>query len=253
MNSNTFSDDAWGQAILDCHRGIEDHYIIERNDGYMDASSLEGYFADFKNWSDIERRMPEFVMGRVLDVGCGAGRHALHLQDNGFTVLGIDRSVIALEVAKERGVKRVCAISIDEIAEDPESFSAKYGVFDSIIMMGHNIGLLHGAVEGEKILKAFLRISSPHARVIGTTRDPKLTTSDDHRAYQKWNLENGRMRGQIKFRIRHRKLTGDWIDYLFLSPHELSDLADTSGWQLKDVIRGDGGFGNESYLAILSK
>jgi 2-polyprenyl-3-methyl-5-hydroxy-6-metoxy-1,4-benzoquinol methylase len=56
-----------------------------------------------------------FVKGRVLDIGCGAGRHSLYLQNQGFQVLGIDNSPLAVKVAKLRGLKRVKVMSIEDI------------------------------------------------------------------------------------------------------------------------------------------
>ncbi len=49
----------------------------------------------------------EFVNGRVLDVGCGAGRHSLYLQKKGFDVLGIDVSPLAVKVCRLKGVKKL--------------------------------------------------------------------------------------------------------------------------------------------------
>jgi ubiquinone/menaquinone biosynthesis C-methylase UbiE len=35
------------------------------------------YFAEYEDWPQVEQKAMEFVKGRVLDVGCGAGRHAI--------------------------------------------------------------------------------------------------------------------------------------------------------------------------------
>ena len=252
MWNNAQCNDAFGAALMDCLNGKETHYIVERDDMFADPGSLTQYFTEYQDWSAIEKRMPDFVRGRVLDVGCGAGRHSLHLQNLGFEVVAIDKSPLAVEVAKQRGVKYAYAISIDELAGG-EVEMTELGAFDSVIMMGHNIGLLHGWNEGRNILAGLRRITSPGARIIGTTRDTKLTVSPEHLEYQAENVKKGRMPGQIRFRIRHRKLIGDWLDYLFLSKEEFAQLADGTRWRLETTIDGDGGFGGESYLAVLCK
>ncbi|MDG6899020.1 MAG: class I SAM-dependent methyltransferase [Nitrososphaerota archaeon] len=45
------------------------------------------------------------MKGKVLDVGCGAGRVALYLQGWGLDVVGVDNSPFALRVARLRGVR----------------------------------------------------------------------------------------------------------------------------------------------------
>ena len=126
-------------------------------------------------------------------------------------------------------------------------------MFDSIIMMGHNIGLLHGMEQGKKTLRRFAEITTPNARIVGTTIDSRKTDKSEHLAYQESNVRKGRMRGQIRFRIRHGIFMSDWLDYLLVSPEELSDLAKGTGWKLETMIYGDAGFGRESYLAVLCK
>lgn len=260
---NRKGDDAFGQALMDCLLGKEDHYVIERDDGFIDPSPLGIYFAGYEDWPGIERRMPEFVRGKILDIGCGAGRHSIHLQNLGFDVTAIDRSPLAVEVAKRRGVKRAYCVSVEDLIQNaepgpyeltPNERSATgLGPFDSVIMMGHNIGLLHGLEEGKGILSRLYELTTPGARIVGTTRDSRNTTDPDHLEYQAANLRKGRMRSQIRFRIRYRKLVGNWLDYLFVSEDEFKELAAGTGWQLEAVVKGDGGFGDSSYLAVLHR
>jgi len=249
-NVCTNSGDAFGTALMDCFHGTETHYIVEREDGFADPSTLSPYFADYPEWGQAEKRMHEFVRGRVLDVGCGAGRHTLYLQRLGFEVVGIDKSPLAIEVAKQRGVKNACVVSLDELVVDG---APDLGTFGSVIMMGNNIGLLHSFTEGRNTLKRLANVTSSDARIIGTTRTPGETNNPDHLAYQKWNRERGRMPGQIRFRIRHRRLAGDWMDYLILSREELEQLVEGTGWRLEATIDGDSEFGGRSYLAVLCK
>lgn len=52
--------------------------------------SVAYLFRDFKDMPKLEQKALQLVKGRVLDVGCGAGSHALYLQEKGFDVTAID-------------------------------------------------------------------------------------------------------------------------------------------------------------------
>jgi ubiquinone/menaquinone biosynthesis C-methylase UbiE len=47
----------------------------------------------------VETNRPALLNGRVLDIGCGAGRHAIYLARRGIRAYGIDRSSVAVEHA----------------------------------------------------------------------------------------------------------------------------------------------------------
>ena len=63
---------------------------------------------------DIGRPQPAFeslattgkLVGRVLDVGCGTGEHALMAAAHGYEAVGVDLSVRAIELAKTKAADR---------------------------------------------------------------------------------------------------------------------------------------------------
>ena len=77
--------DAYGQILLAELEGRRAQEIMERDDGLIYAGSPADYFAPFRRWPAVERRAMRLVKGRVLDVGCGAGRASLYLQGRGTT------------------------------------------------------------------------------------------------------------------------------------------------------------------------
>ena len=129
--------DAYGQELWNCHRGSTDWEIIERDDGLVACESARQYFHAYKDWPIHEREGLKRVRGRVLDIGAGAGRVALELQQRGMDVLAIDNSPLAIKTAKVRGVKRARVLAIEEIG-------ALRGRFDTIVMYGNNFALFGG-------------------------------------------------------------------------------------------------------------
>ena len=111
-------DDVFGRALMDWARGGTAPEIIEREDGFTDLSAGHDlYVARFKDWPSSERKSIRYVRGRVIDVGCGAGRVSLYLQQRGFDVVGLDVSPLAIRSARLRGVKQAWCLSIDELSK----------------------------------------------------------------------------------------------------------------------------------------
>ena len=47
-----------------------------------------------------------WIRGSVLDIGCGAGEHTIHLTERGHTVLGVDLSPAAVDLARANTAAR---------------------------------------------------------------------------------------------------------------------------------------------------
>jgi 2-polyprenyl-3-methyl-5-hydroxy-6-metoxy-1,4-benzoquinol methylase len=108
-------DDAFGTWLIDVIEGrTAAHEIVERDDGFIAVSTFD-YVAPVRRWLAVERRALRFVRGRVLDVGCGAGRVALELQSRGQQVVAIDPSPGAVEVARRRGVRDVRLMRLEDV------------------------------------------------------------------------------------------------------------------------------------------
>jgi len=223
--------DAFGHALLDHLEGREGHELIERDDGYIAVSvGAETYFAEP---SGQELAIVDRAAGRVLDVGCGAGRHALYLQGKGLEVVGIDVSPLAVEVCRRRGLRDVRLLSVEEV--DPS-----LGRFDTVLMLGHNLALLGSAPGSRRILRRLGRVVAPGGALIGDMLDPHQTEDPDHLAYHARNRSRGRMSGQLRMRVRYKRYKSPWFNYLFLSREELEGLLQGSGWGLKEVIASCG-------------
>ena len=188
-------EDAFGQALMQYHTRGSGQYIIERSDGFLDILEIGPLFQDHEDWQDYEKEAMNSVKGRVLDVGCGAGRHSLYLQNKGFDVLGIDISPLAIEVCRKRGLKNAEAMSIEEVSHRVNSF-------DTVLMMGNNFGLFGNPEKARVILERFHTITTSDAVIIASSNDVYKTTNPLHLNYQESNRERGRMSGQINFRVR---------------------------------------------------
>ena len=235
-------EDALGQALFAHYHKRKAYEIVERDDGYVDATPCEEYFTGYSEWDSIEKDAIFHVSGRVLDIGCGAGRHALYLQEEGFDVTGIDISPLAIEVCKLRGLKKAEVMSIEETDFKPNSF-------DTIIMMGNNFGLFGNFEKAQRLLKRFYGFTSDKALIIAQTMDTYQTENPQHLEYHEFNRKRGRMGGQLRLRIRFHKYATPYYDYLIVSKKELKDILNGTGWGIKSFINSDWAL----YCAILEK
>lgn len=234
--------DAFGQMLWARYRGEKVFEIIERDDGYVDATDPSKYFSDYEDWPVIQKKAIEFVKGRVLDVGCGAGRHSIYLQNKGFDVLGIDVSPLAIKICKLRGLRKAEVMAVEDL-------NFKSNSFDTIIMLGNNFGLFSNFKKARGLLKKLHKMTSNDALIIAETRDPYKTDNPAHLRYHERNRKRGRMGGQIRMRHRFRQYVGRWFDYLFVSKDEMEEILDGTGWVIGEFIDSE----NSQYIAIIKK
>jgi predicted RNA methylase len=236
--------DAFGHMLLDQFNGQKAVEIIEREDGLI-LASMEGkrYFSEYPDWDPVEQdAMRWLVPGRLLDLGCGAGRVALYLQDHGHEVVGIDVSPLAIDVCQRRGLKDARLLSITQVGRE-------LGVFDTILMMGNNWGLMGNRKRARWLLRKFSAITAPGARIIAASNDIYQTESPYHLAYEAYNRERGRMSGQIRMRVRYLVYRSDWSDYLMVSRDEMQSILEGTGWQVVKFLDSSG----PAYVGILEK
>ena len=236
-------EDAYGQALMDFFRGKEGFEIVERDDGFFGPSSgPASYLSGPKAWPAHEKEGLRFARGRVLDVGCGAGRFALYLQERGHEVMGIDVSPLAVEVCRLRGVKDARVMSITEV-------SPRLGTFDTVLMYGNNFGLFGSPERAKRLLRRFGRMTSGRARIIAESNSLRKTSQRCHLEYHEFNRRRGRLPGHLTIRIRYLKHVTPWFDYLMVSPDEMKEIVRGTDWQVRRVIESKG----SSYVAVVEK
>lgn len=236
--------DAFGSALLTQYLNPKDTVfeIIEREDGYIEAGMIKDYIQDTGRYEGLKRVLP-YLHGKIIDVGCGAGRTALQLQKKGFDVTGIDISKKALLVAKKLGLKKAQHISLEKLLKN------KQLPFTTFLFLGHNFGIFENWKKARRLLKLLFDKSPEDAILIAETMDPYGTNNPDHLWYHHWNRKRDRMPGQIKLRIRHKKIVGEWFDYLFVSRSEMKELLKDTGWKIIKILPSIG----ESYTVVLRK
>ena len=212
------SQDAMGHMLYDYLTGQGDGrhilYVKDDTDSQWFEYEPTPYFNVYKDWHVHERQAMRFVRGRVLDIGCGAGRHALYLQEKGHDVLGIDASPLAIEVCKLRGLHKASVLPIHRMSKD-------LGLFDTILMLGNNFGLCGTLERAKRYLKRFERITNHKGRLIVNSHDTDR---------------------QIRLRFRYKTYQSSWMNWLLVSHATMDRLLEDTVWTVRRrLIRPEDG------------
>ncbi len=108
------------------------------------AGHFEAMYQTTPPW-DIGRPQPDFLAlaesggltGRVLDVGCGTGEHALMAAAIGLEVVGIDAAATAIATAERKAAER--GLQVRFVLGDALELERMGGTFDVVL----DCGLFH--------------------------------------------------------------------------------------------------------------
>jgi hypothetical protein len=157
-------------------------------------------------------------------------------------VTAIDNSPMAIDVCKERGVKRPLLLPLENLDRLKERF-------DTIVMFCNNFGLFSNRKKARLLLKELHAMTSEKAVFLAASMDPHDTKDSVHLDYHRRNVRRGRMPGQLHARVRYSIYKSGWFDYLLVSADEMAKLLEGTGWKIREILRSDG----STYIAVLNK
>lgn len=115
----------------------------------------------------IEKEIGRKKSTKILDIGCGTGRHAIELASRGYKVVGIDLSESQLKRAREKAAQR--KLKIDFQRHDARKLPFK-SEFDLAIMICEgSFPLMETDEMNYKILKNAAKALKPGGKFIFTT------------------------------------------------------------------------------------
>ena len=231
MTEPVADQDLFGQALEDRYRGRRHKLSMERDDGYLDEQNMDFYFKEYDKFPESEKKALRYAQGKVLDIGVGAGRTALYLQEKGHEVLGIDISDGALDVCRSRGVRWLENMNACDLRLKKDSF-------DTAIAFFNNFGLCGNMESVGRMLEKLHRIVKDDGLFLAESLDPTDTTKKHHLKYHQRNRDRGRPPGQVTLRIHYRGKVGGWWDLLLVTPAEMKQLCDETGWRIARKCTG---------------
>ena len=207
-------DDVLGQAIYDYHTNNSPAELwIHNTYGAKEAMPVEAYFREEDDMPYLEWLALNECRGRVLDVGAGAGSHALQLHERGVDVTAIDISPLAVKVMQERGVKHSMVQDI---------FDYQGEQFDTILLLMNGIGLAATLANLNKLLATF--------KVLLAKGGQLLFDSSDIAYLYDGNIPNHKYYGEITYQYEYKGRKGNWFNWLYVDEITLTKVALQEGF-----------------------
>jgi SAM-dependent methyltransferase len=231
----------FGMALLAYFEGcVNAELIVRRDDGKEAPLPASLFFREQADFTDIEKAAIELCKGHVLDIGAGTGLHSVALHRRGHPVTAIDISPQAVTIMRQRGLK-------DVYCEDIYEFHGRH--FDTLLMMGHGIGMVETIAGLERFLGHAHTLLSANGLLLLDSLDVRITDDPCNLAYHEANRREGRYIGEIKMQSEFRGQRGPYCGWLHVDDETLTKQAKLTGWHCQTVRREQSGH----YLAQLTR
>ncbi|MGQ2982254.1 class I SAM-dependent methyltransferase [Flavobacterium sp.] len=230
--------DLFGKAILDYQTGNDPQDLItETSISEEDEMSVAYLFRDYKSMPAIEQKALMIAKGRVLDVGCGAGSHALFLQ-KGLEIMAVDISPNAVEACCLRGVKNAVCINVLELENQK---------FDTIILLMNGTGIFGKLKNISTYLEKLKSLLHPNGQILIDSSDIIYMFDEDEDG-GKWIPSDVDYYGEVTFTVKYKGEVEETFDWLYIDYNTLQNAAHANGLNCELVMEGE----HYDYLARLT-
>lgn len=233
--------DLFGKAILDYQTGnAPENLITETSISEEDEMSVAYLFRDYKMMPKPEQKAMKLTYGKVLDVGCGAGTHALYLQnERNLEVTAIDISKNAIEACKLRGIKNTLVSDVMDL----EGMT-----FDTILLLMNGTGIIQRLSRISEFLQKMKSLLNEGGQILIDSSDIiyMFDTDEDGGA---WIPADTEYYGEVTFTVSYKGEKEEPFGWLYLDYNTLQNAAIANGLQCELVTEGK----HYDYLARLWK
>nr|WP_288697138.1 class I SAM-dependent methyltransferase [uncultured Prevotella sp.] len=232
MNTDILSKDKdpMGAAILDYQtKGKAGKLSILSSMFEEDEMPVKHLFRNLEEMPMLEQKALSLAKGKVLDVGAGAGCHALALQAQSIAVKAIDISPQSCQAMLQRGVKNVECINLfDEHLESG---------FDTILLLMNGTGIA-GKIENLPALFNRLKaLLNKGGQILIDSSDIKYIYENEDGSFD-INL-NAAYYGEVDYQMVYKDVKGDSFDWLYVDFPLLKSIAESCGLHGELIAEGE--------------
>ena len=219
-----------GAAILDYQtKGKAGKLSILSSMFEEDEMPVKHLFRNLEEMPILEQKALSLAKGKVLDVGAGAGCHALALQAQSIAVKAIDISPLSCEAMELRGVMDAECINLfDEHLESG---------FDTILLLMNGTGIA-GKIENLPALFNRLKaLLNKGGQILIDSSDIKYIYENEDGSFD-INL-NAAYYGEVDYQMVYKDVKGDSFDWLYVDFPLLKSIAESCGLHGELIAEGE--------------
>ena len=231
----------FGKALLAYSQGSKNaELIVRRDDGNEAPIPASVFFRQPSQFTPIEKAALGLCRGHVLDVGAGTGMHSLELRRMGHQVTSMDINPEAVSIMKQRSLEDVYCADI---------FDFKDGSYDTLLMLGHGIGLVETITGLHRFLEHARTLISTDGQLLLDSLDVRATDDPANLAYHETRRKEGRYIGEIGLQFEFEGQVGPFCHWLQVDADTLKEHAASAGWQCETIRQEQSG----DHLAKLTR
>lgn len=240
VNNEQKNPDIFGKAIraFYLHKDEED-IVVHSPDFDDDIIPVKYLFRNFDGMPILEQTALQRSCGAVLDVGCGAGSHALYLQDEKkLQVTAIDTSEGAIEVCRSRGITDARVASFLEFSGEK---------FDTILLLMNGTGIIGRLENLYAFFEKLKTLLNPGGQVLIDSSDLRyLFDADEDGGI--WIDASDGYYGELSYSLSYKNETSTSFNWLYLDYNTLNLAASQNGFSCDLLREGE----HYDYLAKLT-
>lgn len=202
------------ESLMDYVECNTEHPLILHNTyGDPEEMSVEVFFREEEDLSEIEKLALQSCQGDILDLGAGAGALSLILQDRGHSITALENDSGCAQLMQALGVTAV-------IQED---FWDYQGQFDTVLAMMNGLGLAGTLDTVPKFLKKCMSLLKPKGQLIFDSSDISYLYAGvaEEKAFDYY--------GEVRYRYEYKSQTDNWFDWVYVDQDTLFGICKQLG------------------------
>jgi SAM-dependent methyltransferase len=197
--------------------------VMDTDMGGPEEVPVSVFFRSPSEMGPVEVAALERARGRVLDLGAGAGAHALPLQGRGLAVTAAELLPAGRAAMVEAGLADVREGGLETVRPDER--------FDTVLVLMNGLGLAETLAGLPAFLERLAEVLSPGGQILADSTDPRAWDDPG----------DGRYAGEVHMRLRFAGAAGPPFPFLFVDAEEVATAAASAGLETEEVTREDGG------------